>query len=324
MKKTIISILKIIIPLGIGIYLTWFFINNLSDVELQNLKSAFFKADYSFMIYGVLITLASHMSRSYRWKYMLESLGHKPKFWKMYHSVMIGYILNLTIPRSGEVARAGYYSKHQKNAPFDKVFGTIVVERVIDVLMLGLMMGVTLFLQKDLDAFNAIKDNESIESSIPVWAYYVVGGIFALGIVLILLIKPLKEKVIGFIKGILEGVKTIFKLKQRVAYIMHTFFIWLCYLLMIWVCSFALPETSGLSVAAVFAIFAIGGVAMSTTPGGIGLYPIMVSAALTTLYGVENAESFAILAWAALTVFTILAGLISLVALPLISKKDND
>lgn len=324
MKKTIISILKIIIPLGIGIYLTWFFINNLSDVELQNLKNAFFKADYSFMIYGVLITLASHMSRSYRWKYMLESLGHKPKFWKMYHSVMIGYILNLTIPRSGEVARAGYYSKHQKNAPFDKVFGTIVVERVIDVLMLGLMMGVTLFLQKDLDAFNAIKDNESIESSIPVWAYYVVGGIFALGIVLILLIKPLKEKVIGFIKGILEGVKTIFKLKQRVAYIMHTFFIWLCYLLMIWVCSFALPETSGLSVAAVFAIFAIGGVAMSTTPGGIGLYPIMVSAALTTLYGVENAESFAILAWAALTVFTILAGLISLVALPLISKKDND
>lgn len=324
MKKTIISILKIIIPLGIGIYLTWFFINNLSDVELQNLKNAFFKADYSFMIYGVLITLASHMSRSYRWKYMLESLGHKPKFWKMYHSVMIGYILNLTIPRSGEVARAGYYSKHQKNAPFDKVFGTIVVERVIDVLMLGLVMGVTLFLQKDLDAFNAIKDNESIESSIPVWAYYVVGGIFALGIVLILLIKPLKEKVIGFIKGILEGVKTIFKLKQRVAYIMHTFFIWFCYLLMIWVCSFALPETSGLSVAAVFAIFAIGGVAMSTTPGGIGLYPIMVSAALTTLYGVENAESFAILAWAALTVFTILAGLISLVALPLISKKDND
>lgn len=324
MKKTIISILKIIIPLGIGIYLTWFFINNLSDVELQNLKNAFFKADYSFMIYGVLITLASHMSRSYRWKYMLESLGHKPNFWKMYHSVMIGYILNLTIPRSGEVARAGYYSRHQKNAPFDKVFGTIVVERVIDVLMLGLVFLITLYFQKDLDAFNEIKNSGNSNSTIPNWIYYVAGGALILGIGAILMVKPLKEKVLNLIKGILEGVKTIFKLKQRAAYIMHTFFIWLCYLLMIWVCSFALPETSELSVAAVFAVFTIGGVAMSTTPGGIGLYPIMVSAVLTNLYHIENAESFGMLAWAALTLFTILAGLISLVALPLISKKDNE
>jgi len=324
LKKTIISILKIIIPLGIGIYLTWFFINNLSDVELQNLKNAFFKADYSFMIYGVLITLASHMSRSYRWKYMLESLGHKPNFWKMYHSVMIGYILNLTIPRSGEVARAGYYSRHQKNAPFDKVFGTIVVERVIDVLMLGLVFLITLYFQKDLDAFNEIKNSGNSNSTIPNWIYYVAGGALILGIGAILMVKPLKEKVLNLIKGILEGVKTIFKLKQRAAYIMHTFFIWLCYLLMIWVCSFALPETSELSVAAVFAVFTIGGVAMSTTPGGIGLYPIMVSAVLTNLYHIENAESFGMLAWAALTLFTILAGLISLVALPLISKKDNE
>ena len=324
MNKTIIATLKIIIPLGIGIYLTWFFINNLSDVELQNLKNAFFKADYSFMIYGVLITLASHMSRSYRWKYMLESLGHKPNFWKMYHSVMIGYILNLTIPRSGEVARAGYYSRHQKNAPFDKVFGTIVVERVIDVLMLGLVFLITLYFQKDLDAFNEIKNSGNSNSTIPNWIYYVAGGTLILGIGAILMIKPLKEKVLNLIKGILEGVKTIFKLKQRAAYIMHTFFIWLCYLLMIWVCSFALPETSELSVAAVFAVFTIGGVAMSTTPGGIGLYPIMVSAVLTNLYHIENAESFGMLAWAALTLFTILAGLISLVALPLISKKDNE
>ena len=149
MKKTLLNILKIIIPLGIGVYLTWFFISNMSNEELDSLKEAFVKADYIYLFYGLIIMLLSHMSRAYRWKYMLEPLGHKPSFWKMYHSVMIGYLLNLTIPRSGEVARAGYYAKFQKNAKFDKVFGTIIVERIIDVVMLGLVLGITLYLQKD-------------------------------------------------------------------------------------------------------------------------------------------------------------------------------
>ena len=109
MKKTIGAILKIVIPLGIGVYLTWYFISKLSDVEMQNLKKAFLQADYKYMFLGLVLMLLSHMSRAYRWRYMLEPLGYQPRFWKMYHSVMIGYLINLTIPRSGEVARAGYY-----------------------------------------------------------------------------------------------------------------------------------------------------------------------------------------------------------------------
>ena len=82
MKKTLINALKIIIPLGIGVYLTWFFISRLSETELLSLKNAFIRADYRFMFLGVIILLVSHMSRAYRWKYMLEPLGHQPKFWK--------------------------------------------------------------------------------------------------------------------------------------------------------------------------------------------------------------------------------------------------
>lgn len=320
MKKTLIAILKVVIPIGIGVYLTWFFLTNMSENDRESLKDAFLQADYIYIFYGVIIMLSSHMSRAYRWKYMLEPLGHKPSFWKMYHSIMIGYLLNLTIPRSGEVARAGYYSKFQIKAPFNKVFGTIVVERVVDVLMLVLVSGITLLLQKDLTTFNEIKDGSGT-SSTPVWIYFAIGGVMLGGVVLVIASKKIKAKVLNILQGVLEGVKTIFKLKQRAAYIAHTFYIWFCYVVMIWVCAFALPETANLTVQAVFAAFTLGAVAMSTTPGGIGLYPIMVASVLGSLYGVKNAESFSMLAWASLTLFTILAGLISLFALPFISKK---
>lgn len=319
MKKALLAALKIILPLGIGVYLTWFFISRLSDVELENLKEAFIKAEYLYLGYGLIIMLLSHMSRAYRWKYMLEPLGHKPRFWKMYHSVMIGYLLNLTIPRSGEVARAGYYAKHEKRAAFEKVFGTIIVERIIDVLMLGVVFAITAYLQKDIEAFNSIKN--SAGSGMPIWMYFTVATILFIGLIAIFLSEKIKTKVIELFTGILEGVKTILQLKQRAAYITHTLFIWVCYVGMIWVCSFALPETAGLNISAVFAAFVVGAVAISATPGGIGLYPLMVTAVLTDLYGIENGGSFSMLAWSTLTLFTILAGLVSLVALPIISKK---
>lgn len=321
MKKTLVNILKIIIPLGIGVYLTWFFISNMTVEELDSLKEAFVKADYIYLFYGLIIMLLSHMSRAYRWKYMLQPLGHNPSFWKMYHSVMIGYLINLTIPRSGEVARAGYYAKFQKDTKFDKVFGTIIVERIIDVVMLGIVLGITLYLQKDLEAFNEIRNSGKTESTIPVWIYIVGVSVLLIGVFAVLRIPILKEKVVGLLKGILEGVQTIFKLKQRAAYIGHTLFIWGCYIAMIWVCSFALPETANLSMNAVFAAFVVGAVAISASPGGLGLYPFMVATLLSELYGIQNAGSFSMLAWSALTLFTILAGLVSLFVLPFTNKK---
>lgn len=275
------------------------------------------------MFYGIIILLLSHMSRAYRWKYMLEPLGYKPRFWVMYHSVMIGYLINLTIPRSGEVARAGYYAKFEKDASFNKVFGTIIVERVIDMLMLGIVLMITIYLQKDIDTFNDISEKGKTSSSMPSWIYYTVAGGVILGIALVIFLPKLREKVINLIKGIFEGIKTIIQLKQRTAYIAHTLFIWTCYVGMIWVCSFALPETSNLNLSAVFAAFTVGGIAISATPGGIGLYPLMVSAVLSNLYNIENAGSFSMLAWAALTAFTIIVGLISLFILPFIGKKEQ-
>lgn len=320
MKNTLVTILKVILPLGIGVYLTWFFISRLTDIELENLKEAFISANYIYIIFGIIIMLLSHMSRAYRWKYMLEPLGHQPNFWKMYHSIMIGYVLNLTIPRSGELARAGYYAKYQKGAAAGKVFGTIIVERIIDLVMLGLVFMLTAYLQKDLEALNSIK--ASAGGGLPSWVYYVVGGLAIAGATIFFISKVIREKVIELFTGILEGIQTILQLKQRVAYIGHTLFIWICYVGMIWVCSFALPETAGLEIAAVFAAFVVGAAAITATPGGIGLYPLLVATVLTDLYGIENAGSFSMLAWSALTLFTIIFGLLSLIVLPIISKKQ--
>jgi hypothetical protein len=323
LKKTIATILKIVIPLGIGIYLTWYFISKLSDTELENLKDAFLSANYTYMLLGMLIMLISHISRAYRWKYMIEPLGFKPNFWKMYHSVMIGYLINLTIPRSGEVARAGYYAKYEKGASFNNVFGTIIVERVVDMLMLGIVVLITIYLQADIDAFQELSKTEETDSFIPQWAYFVVGGFLMVVVIAIFIIDKLKQKVFNLIKGILEGVKTIVKLKQRGAYILHTLIIWTGYLGTIWVCCYALPETSNLPIAAVFAAFMVGGIAISASPGGLGFYPLMVGAVLGELYGVQNPGSFSMLAWTFLTAFTILSGLVSLFALPFLNEKPN-
>ena len=204
MKKVVISALKIIIPLGLGLYLTWFFIHNLSDAKLENLKQAFFNADYTYMFLGMLIMLSSHVSRAYRWKYMLEPLGTKPNFWIMYHSIMIGYLINLTIPRSGELARAGYYTKYEKDAAVGKVFGTIIVERVIDMIMLGIVFGITLYLQKDVDAFNAITEAGETKSTFPIWGYFIIIGIITIVTIVVFKVKKIKEKVFSLIKGVLE------------------------------------------------------------------------------------------------------------------------
>tara|TARA_Y100001933_G_scaffold70166_1_gene71478 strand:- start:582 stop:1277 length:696 start_codon:yes stop_codon:yes gene_type:complete len=227
---------------------------------------------------------------------------------------MIGYIINLTIPRSGEVARAGYFSKYQ-NSSSEKVFGTIVVERVIDLLMFGLIFLIAIFSQTDQEQFNQIRQADS--SGLPNWVFplFLILGIgFSL---LLFFIKSLKEKVIKFIKGIVEGCLTILKLKQKLAFVIHTIFIWTAYIVMLWLTALSIPEMQSIEISALFACFIAGTIAIGATPGGIGLYPIMIASALIQLYSYSSdiANSFGLLMWTTQTVFLIVLGLISLFAI---------
>lgn len=318
MKTKLIKFFKISLPIAIGLYLTWYFISNSTDVEKEYFVQSLSEANYGWIFCALTIAFLSHLSRAYRWKYLLETLDIKPKLSLMYHSVMIGYIINLTIPRSGELARAGYFSRYQKTKS-DQVFGTIVVERVVDLIMFAFIFLIAFFLQSDQDKFQELRqmgDSSSNPLVLPIFLL-----IISVVSIIVISIKKIRDKAWNFLKGIYQGATTILKLKNKLAYILHTLFIWIAYVAMLWITAIALPDLQDININAIFACFIAGTIAIGATPGGIGLYPIMVASALTQLYGYDGqvAKSFGMLMWSSQTIFMVLLGVISLIAI----KKEN-
>ena len=314
MKKTIINILKIGIPLGIAVYLGWFFYGKMEgEGQIEPMKNALANANYFWVLLAIVIAWVSHFSRAYRWGFLMEPMGYKPKTSSMYHSLMVGYLINLTIPRSGEASRAVFLNRYEK-VPFEKGFGTIVVERIIDVVMLlGVMFIATLLQGGNVDKFKKLTQGKDGESNLML-ILIIIGCIGLAGFLAIMFIPKLKKIFVEKIKGLWEGVMTVFKMKKKWAFIGHTFLIWGIYVGMFWLCGKALPETSNLSLGAIFASFVAGAVAMTIFPGGVIGYPIMVGAVLTELYGIEKGGAFAFgsIMWLSQTIFMILWGLYSL------------
>ena len=318
MKNQLINFFKISLPIAIGLYLTWYFISNSTDLEKEYFVQSLSEANYGWIFFALIIAFLSHLSRAYRWKYLLETLDIKPKLSLMYHSVMIGYIINLTIPRSGELARAGYFSRYQKTKS-DQVFGTIVVERVVDLIMFASIFLIAFFLQSDQDKFQELRQMGNSSSNPLVLPIFLL--IISVVSIIVISIKKIRDKAWNFLKGIYQGATTILKLKNKLAYVLHTLFIWTAYVAMLWITALALPDLQDINVNAIFACFIAGTIAIGATPGGIGLYPIMVASALIQLYGYDGqvAKSFGMLMWSSQTIFMVLLGIISLIAI----KKEN-
>lgn len=292
------------------------FMNDIEpEVTKEDFINSFKNVNYLWIFFALVVAFLSHLSRSYRWKYLLEPLGLKPKLSLMYHSVMIGYIINLTIPRSGEVARAGYFSKYHSSSS-EKVFGTIVVERVVDLIMLGLVFIIALFLQADRDTFNQLRQTSS-EGNSPDWLVPLLVALVIIVSIFFVFVPKIRNKAVSFIKGVIEGGMTILKLKQKLSFIIHTFFIWIAYIAMLWLTAFSIPEMESTSINAILACFIAGTIAIGATPGGIGLYPLMVASVLINIYEYpsEVANSFGIIMWSTQTAFMIILGLISLFAI---------
>ena len=318
MKNKLFKVLKVFLPVSIGIYLTWYFISNSSESEKDYFLKSLSEANYLWILLALVIAFLSHLSRAYRWKYLLETLDLKPKLSLMYHSVMIGYIINLTIPRSGELARAAYFSRYQKTKP-DQIFGTIVIERVVDLIMFALVFFIAFLFQADQEKFNQLSQISTSSSNPLLLPVLIFVGVLI--IVLSVGVKKIRIKAINFLKGITQGATAILRLNNKTAFLMHTLFIWSGYIAMLWITAIALPDLQNITINAVFACFVGGTIAIGATPGGIGLYPIMVAWALTEMYGYDGqiAKSFGMLMWTSQTAFMILLGIISLIAI----KKEN-
>ena len=312
------SILKVVLPLLLGVALVWY---SLSQISVPKLVQYFKDADYTWIILGVFLGVLSHMSRAYRWLFMAEPLGFKPKFANSFMAVYSAYLINFTIPRAGEIARASILTNYE-DIPFDKGFGTIVAERIADTIMLLLIIAIALFLEFEfiynffVDKFNPI--------SLAIAAF----SLIVLGFAVFFFVKKsttkIALKVKGFLKGLIEGALSIFKMKKKWAFIFHTIFIWAMYVSMFYVTTLALPQLHNISIAAVLIGFILASFSIAATNGGIGSFPEAVVIAFLLFNMAEDpSRAFGWIMWSTQTLVIIVLGGLSLIYLPIYNRKKT-
>ena len=305
--------------MGLGLYLVYFSFANTSEADRVQIITAIKKADLRLVLISLFFGAFSHLSRAYRWNYLLRPLGYQPTFMLRILTIMISYFSNLGIPRSGEVLRAAALATYA-DVPFEKSFGTIVTERILDILLLFSLFGLGFVLQGEL--LLKVIGNPSIDGMLLIW-FVLACVAFFLGI------RKLKRsehtlavKIASFFSGLWQGMLSILDIKHKWAFLGHTLFIWFMYLMMFWVVAFALPETSGLSFSAIIPAFVAGGFAMSATNGGVGLYPIAVAVVLQAFdVPYPQALAFGWVMWTGQTIMVVAFGSLSFLLLPILSKK---
>lgn len=309
------KILKIIIPLILGGFLVWY---SLTIVSPSELIQYFKDANYWWIALGLFFGILSHLSRAYRWKFLLEPLGYKPKFLNSTLAVLVAYLMNIFLPRAGEVTRAAVMSNYEK-IPFEKGFGTIVAERIADLVMMLIIISITLLIQFDFIWELLTKDFNPVKSIISLLLSV---GFF---VGLFLYIKKGKSKfalkIKKFFLGLKDGVLSIFNMKNKWAFIFHTVFIWGMYVAMFWA---TIPAVNGLEVpvGGVLIGFIAGGLSIAATNGGVGLYPVAVASALA-LFGVDKitGNAFGWIMWTAQTAMIIVFGGLAFLLLPVVNKN---
>ncbi len=344
MKKIVLNILKIGIPLLVALYICWYIWSGYTAEQKLNFIQVFKNADYFYIFLALVVGLISHLSRAHRWRYMLRSMGYNVSLKASFHATMIGNIVNIILPRVGEVSRAGVL-KATDNVPVDRGFGTVVAERVVDMICLLIVGSIALLINYDNistllsigNKINLTQPAANGEESVP-YFQYMFFGIIALGaIVLLVLIKTksnFKDKVFQFIKGTWEGLLSIFKMKDRWAYLFHTVIIWASYVVMFWVPFYALDYTSNLPTEAIMAAFVAGTIGFVVVQGGLGVYPIMVGSVITFFRDPDYFErtgnivlpedsGFGTLIWITQTAAVVIFGVYALISVQRTKKKKQ-
>ncbi|GLR18519.1 lysylphosphatidylglycerol synthase transmembrane domain-containing protein [Portibacter lacus] len=297
----------------------------------QKIMTDFRSVKIAWLLLVILMYMASNISRAARWMMMFKPLGHTVKFKNALGTLMIGYFANLGLPRLGEVLRPVALSRYEKIS-VEKVVGTIVAERALDVIMLLLFIGLALLLEYDR-LWSYILENQAIlDKVMPILTsplFYILILIFAVSGILLIRSAWFKKsklgvKVFGLVHGLMEGIKSIFNLERPSLFILHTVFIWVMYFLMTRLCFYAFEPTAGLSLVAGLMVFVFGTLGIVfPSPGGMGSYHALIMAGLA-IYGVEQADSFS---YANIIFFTIqlfcnvFFGLLAYILLPLLNKN---
>ena len=333
MKSKVLNFTKIVFFLGLGIFFIWLFMHNLTPEEKEEIYSSFLNANYVWIVISVIIGILSHISRSVRWKIMMEPMGYSPGLRNTFMAVMIGYFANMALPRLGEVTRCGILARYEK-IPIQKSFGTVVTERGIDFILLSTAFLLTLIINLDKLALfktttiylSASEKYNQIEN--PGYIYWI-GLAVLIGLAYMLyrlryLISHLKfyKSIRDIILGFIEGIKSLVKIKKPFWFVFHSINIWLMYLLMTWIVFFCLPETSHLGLDAGLAVLVFGSIGIIIVQGGIGIYPWIV-AEILVMFSIPETKGYAMgwLLWIGQTLMIIAFGILSMGLLPVLNKK---
>ena len=315
MKKKLFTQLKNILPLSVGVLFIYYSYINTSLDEREYIINSIIRADYKYVFISLFFGILSHISRAYRWRYMLSPVGYNIKFHNSFMAVMIGYITNLGIPRSGELIRATVLYTYEK-VDFEKGLGTVITERIIDIILLLICISIAISFYPNLWSQNYIFDFKNV------FFYLLVFLLLILLTYLLIKKMTIANKILSFLLGLKKGVMSLFIMPKKEKFLLHTFFIWVMYFLMIYIVKYSLPETYSLGFQPIFVAFVSGVIAFSTTNGGIGLYPLAIASVLSQFnINYESALAFGWIIWTTQTLLIILFGSLSFIFLPIINKK---
>lgn len=314
------KIAKISIPIVLGVFFVAYSVASATPEERLQIWNTITNADPLWVGISIGFGILSHWARAARWKYLLLPLGCKPSIFNSFFAIMFGYLSNLGIPRSGEILRGASMASYE-DISFEKSFGTIVSERLVDLIVLLTIIGVALLYQS----------NELLD----VFTTYQINPLLSLGILLVLvlafflflkLLRTSKHvfvvKIRSFFEGLWEGMQSILHMKHKFIFIIYTLLIWGFYISIFMVVKYSVPEIADLGFGPLLVAFIVGTFSMSLTSGGVGIFPISIGVVLH-LYGVDkvSGEAFGWILWSSQTALTIVLGIVSAILLPVYNRN---
>ena len=311
--------LKNLLPVFIGVFCIYY---SFKDISFSEFKEYFTKINYLWVFVGIFLGALSHISRSYRWKFLIEPLGYKLGFINSVLTVFSAYLINYTIPRAGDIARATMISKYE-NIPFEKAIGTIVAERAVDVISILVIIMIGLIIEFDKISNKLTYFLEQSDFSTLLWSSLIVLFIVTS---LYVIIKRSKfyKKIKLFLTGLIDGITIIFRMKKRNQFIFHSVFIWVMYVLMFYFTSKSFIGLNQVSFFELMISFTLAALSIMFSNGGIGIYPLAVEESLGW-YGVQSTIGLAFgwVMWLSQTLMVVIFGGLSLFILPFINRSNS-